>query len=189
MSSFKEKIKVTDDDLATKYRAQMIEGQSNAKYWRKREKLKIAYELIELNLRISTDQVSDEEREKLESQLRIKAEEYSYYYYKNIGYWTWKIDPLKVSDETVNNSIKHATEKASDIFISFYESYKRKIDKGYIKKYCDNAEEDFRKAYKLYCLVNNIEENSDITIEELMVLASDVEAKQKKTPKQDHTTR
>lgn len=61
----------------------------------------------------------------------------------------------KITDEQINDIFLEIKSNADKNFIRFYESYRRKIDKGYTKEFVCNALSDLKTAYATYRKLNN----------------------------------
>lgn len=65
-------------------------------------------------------------------------------------------DLEEITDEEINEIYGKIKDGASQNFTKFYESYRRKIDKGYFdQNIVNNAYNDLKTAYSTYRMVNN----------------------------------
>lgn len=79
----------------------------------------------------------------------------------------------RITEVEIKEIYVNIKENSSKNFKYFYESYLRKIKKGYNEEYVENALEDLKNAYQTYRKVNNSFwnlENSQITISEMQNL-------------------
>ena len=64
-------------------------------------------------------------------------------------------DIEKISDDEVEKVFNEIKEKSGENFIYFYQSYTRKIEKGYNEEFVNNAFSDLKTSYYIYRKVNN----------------------------------
>lgn len=146
------------------YAAARLKSIVDKKYIAKRTKLNEAYSLIKSYSELEHGKVTDE--------IKVKAQ--SYFYAANGICFYSDINPAQVPDERVQTCVNGIRQNSSQIFLDFYESYKRKIDTGYREEIVNNAYEDLQVSYKLYCLANNLEINPNISIEEIKSMISKI---------------
>ena len=60
-----------------------------------------------------------------------------------------------LTEEDVTNIYKLAKQNSTENFKKFYESYTRKIEKGYFPEFIENALSDLKVAYSAYRKANN----------------------------------
>ncbi len=61
----------------------------------------------------------------------------------------------KITDKEINEVYGKIKNGASENFVKFYESYRRKLDEGYNQDCIDNAFADLKTAYSAYRMANN----------------------------------
>ena len=77
---------------------------------------------------------------------------------------------MNIDNEEINRVLSEIKANSSANFKYFYESYRRKIDKGYTSEFADNALKDLKVAYQTYRKLQNPQwdlESSQITEKEM----------------------
>ena len=64
-------------------------------------------------------------------------------------------DIEKITDDEVEKVFNETKEKSGKNFIYFYQSYRRKIEKGYNEEFVNNAFSDLKTSYYTYRKANN----------------------------------
>ena len=154
------------------YASARMQSGKDGKYSQKRKKVNLAIELIQ----------SFKKPMVITDDIRVKAQSY-FYAIHGINYYG-RINPSEVTDDRVLSCINGIKQNINKTLLNFYYSYKGKIDNNCFQEIVNNAYEDLTEAYKLYCLVNEVENNPNISINELTSLVADIESEENK--KQHH---
>lgn len=134
-----------------------LEGTRKRNYELKQRKLNSALDFIKEYY------YSDKNFNSLE--LKRKANEY---FLSSHGIIDYNLPDLsKFPIERIKNIYNEICQKSGQIFNSFYDSYKRKVDIGYNKEFVDNAFQDLLQAYRLYSFSNELGIQEEPTLEQL----------------------